>query len=485
MQMLKEDENVTMEFTTTGLVSELPDPTDLESFAKDFPRLIKKQTQGAELFLNTALYANKGLDPVNPVPVLRDQKRAIEKLAELRDNVDIKLGELQQIRSDPSQWDYEEEQLDAKAVALNAALTTIEDQAVRQIEDPIATFEVKEPDIGRLLPLAIPTRGIPLLVTVGTRDWAEQGNAREWVGRDDGQRINSYAVAVKEPSDALTIECRTCYLRDAKTGEVGYDVWHSAAISIDYGFLLLGIELRLVGARSTHFDIVYEVWLDNGANGERRNGKQLASSWWERSRDGLDSEAASESRAKDQVTSGGVSGGQICKAPVGWPCAPAAHQAHRNAIPTMTRSTGKVGSLRQRQKMGKLPPRRRTNAELRSREYLTESEVDKLIKAAEKVGRHGHRDATLVLIAYRHALRVSELVSLRWDAIDLSKGFVHVNRLKNGRDSTHPLSGREIRALRRLKREYPDTPHVFVSERGANDVVERAQDAHTQRTTSP
>jgi type 1 fimbriae regulatory protein FimE len=132
----------------------------------------------------------------------------------------------------------------------------------------------------------------------------------------------------------------------------------------------------------------------------------------------------------------------------------------------MSRSPSKVVSLGQPQKMGKLPPRRRTNAESRSREYLTESEVDKLVKAAEKVGRHGHRDATLILIAYRHALRVSELVSLRWDAIDLAKGFVHVNRLKNGRDGTHPLSGREMRALRRLKREYPDTPHVFVSERG-------------------
>ncbi|HUK83230.1 MAG TPA: tyrosine-type recombinase/integrase [Verrucomicrobiae bacterium] len=132
----------------------------------------------------------------------------------------------------------------------------------------------------------------------------------------------------------------------------------------------------------------------------------------------------------------------------------------------MPRSTAKVVALRQRQKMGKLPPRRRTNAELRSREYLTEPEIEKLMKAAEKVGRHGHRDATLILIAYRHALRVSELVSLRWDAIDLGKGYIHINRLKNGRDGTHPLSGREIRALRRLKREYPDTPHLFVSERG-------------------
>ena len=49
-------------------------------------------------------------------------------------------------------------------------------------------------------------------------------------------------------------------------------------------------------------------------------------------------------------------------------------------------------------------------------------------RAAEKFGRHGHRDATLILIAYRHVLRVTELVSLRWDALDLAKGFLHFTR---------------------------------------------------------
>src|SRR5258705_9492057 len=106
----------------------------------------------------------------------------------------------------------------------------------------------------------------------------------------------------------------------------------------------------------------------------------------------------------------------------------------------MTQPRGKVVPIRRTAKKGKLPPKRRPNSELRSREYLTEPEVEKLIKAAQGVGRHGHRDATLILVAYRHALRVTELVSLRWDAFDLSHGTIHVNRLKNGRDSTHPLS---------------------------------------------
>jgi type 1 fimbriae regulatory protein FimE len=87
------------------------------------------------------------------------------------------------------------------------------------------------------------------------------------------------------------------------------------------------------------------------------------------------------------------------------------------------------------------------------------------MSAAGRIGRHGHRDATLILIAFRHGLRVSELVSLRWDQIDLEQGLLHVSRLKNGVPSTHPLRGPEIRALRRLRREYGISPYVFTTER--------------------
>ena len=114
---------------------------------------------------------------------------------------------------------------------------------------------------------------------------------------------------------------------------------------------------------------------------------------------------------------------------------------------------------------GKVPPRRRKNKDVRSREYLTDKEVSALMDAARKTGRHGHRDATLILLAYRHGLRVSEIIALRWDQVDLSQGLLHVNRSKNGTASTHPLGGPEIRALRRLERHYPETPYVFVTER--------------------
>jgi type 1 fimbriae regulatory protein FimB/type 1 fimbriae regulatory protein FimE len=112
------------------------------------------------------------------------------------------------------------------------------------------------------------------------------------------------------------------------------------------------------------------------------------------------------------------------------------------------------------------PPRRRPNATVRSREYLTPDEVERLADGARGVGRHGHRDAALILIAYRHGLRVSELVTLRWDQIDLKAGTLHLNRLKHGSSSVHPLRGPEIRALRRLQRDYRTTPYVFVTERG-------------------
>lgn len=111
------------------------------------------------------------------------------------------------------------------------------------------------------------------------------------------------------------------------------------------------------------------------------------------------------------------------------------------------------------------PPARKTNAEARTREYLTIAEVEDMIDAAKEVGRHGFRDAILILICYRHALRVSELVDLRWEQFDLDKGRVHINRLKNGDPSVHFLEGNEIRALRKLRRDYPSNDFVFISER--------------------
>src|SRR4051794_11540986 len=111
-------------------------------------------------------------------------------------------------------------------------------------------------------------------------------------------------------------------------------------------------------------------------------------------------------------------------------------------------------------------PRRAKNATLRTREYLTRSEVEALMAGARQ-NRYGHRDATMILIAFRHGLRASEAVDLRWDQVDFCRAVLHVRRTKGGTSSVHPLSGVEMRALRRLQRENTASPYVFVSERGA------------------
>ena len=115
----------------------------------------------------------------------------------------------------------------------------------------------------------------------------------------------------------------------------------------------------------------------------------------------------------------------------------------------------------------KVMPRRLSNSAYRTREYLTPEEIDRLLKAT-KGNRHAHRDYCLILTCYRHSLRVSELVRLRWQDVDLHAGRMFIKRLKNSLDSTHPISGVEMRALRKLKQKAPkDSPWVFLSERGA------------------
>jgi type 1 fimbriae regulatory protein FimB/type 1 fimbriae regulatory protein FimE len=102
----------------------------------------------------------------------------------------------------------------------------------------------------------------------------------------------------------------------------------------------------------------------------------------------------------------------------------------------------------------------------RSRRYLTEREIERLMDCARKHSRHGHRDATMILVAYRHGLRASELCDLQWHQIELEAARLHVQRAKRGTPSTHPIRGDELRALRRLRRESPADAYVFCSERG-------------------
>ena len=106
------------------------------------------------------------------------------------------------------------------------------------------------------------------------------------------------------------------------------------------------------------------------------------------------------------------------------------------------------------------------NAERRPREFLTPDEVERLIATAKQRGRWGQRDAAAILFAFSHGLRVSELVALTWAQIDFRDGVIHVRRRKNGRDSTQPLRGAEVRVLKQLRREWPEGQFILQSERG-------------------
>ena len=129
--------------------------------------------------------------------------------------------------------------------------------------------------------------------------------------------------------------------------------------------------------------------------------------------------------------------------------------------------------------MGEL--RRGKNIDLRPREHLTPKEIERLVKAAAKLGRHGQRDALMIMMGAAHGFRVSELVNLRRDDLDLDRQILFVRRLKKGTPTTQPLGAAELRELRKLLRESPESQYLFVSERKTamtrfafSKIVERA-----------
>ena len=89
-----------------------------------------------------------------------------------------------------------------------------------------------------------------------------------------------------------------------------------------------------------------------------------------------------------------------------------------------------------------------------------------MIAAARLRGRYGNRDALLIMLAFRHGFRASELIALRWDQIDFKAGSLHVNRLKRGSPSTHPIRGPEIRLLHMWQHEQDGGTYILTSERG-------------------
>jgi type 1 fimbriae regulatory protein FimB/type 1 fimbriae regulatory protein FimE len=132
-------------------------------------------------------------------------------------------------------------------------------------------------------------------------------------------------------------------------------------------------------------------------------------------------------------------------------------------------------------------PIRPANADLRSREYLTPAEIEKLIKAA-KDGRWGLRDSTLIIVAYRHGLRAVEACQLEWSQVEFGRNAaLHVTRAKKGKPSVHPIKGEELRMLTAL-RKASDSGYVFTSERGTpftTDAINRLVKIIGQRAGLP
>jgi type 1 fimbriae regulatory protein FimB len=106
----------------------------------------------------------------------------------------------------------------------------------------------------------------------------------------------------------------------------------------------------------------------------------------------------------------------------------------------------------------------------RAKNFLTEAEMANFLKAARK-GRHSIRNFAMLLLTFRHGLRVSELINMRMADVDLDSGRLFVRRLKGSLSTSQPLEGDEIRALRawlrlRIKAPCSNSPLVFLSERG-------------------
>jgi integrase len=111
---------------------------------------------------------------------------------------------------------------------------------------------------------------------------------------------------------------------------------------------------------------------------------------------------------------------------------------------------------------------------VQDRRYLRPEESRRLIEAAGKRGRYPFRDKVIVRLVYRHGLRASEAVGMRWSQVDLDQGVIHIARVKGSNDSTHSLDRDELRDLRKLRQQVTGL-YVFETERGGPLSVDALQ----------
>lgn len=140
-----------------------------------------------------------------------------------------------------------------------------------------------------------------------------------------------------------------------------------------------------------------------------------------------------------------------------------------------------------------MPAANRRKSARKPSNYLLPNEVERLLRSAGTSGRHGHRNYTLILICYRHGLRLSELTQLRWKMVDFKRKVLKVSRDKGGIDSVHPLSATELSALRKLKADHSGRSYLFITDRGdplskrtvARIVAQAGSDAGLKIPVSP
>jgi site-specific recombinase XerD len=112
---------------------------------------------------------------------------------------------------------------------------------------------------------------------------------------------------------------------------------------------------------------------------------------------------------------------------------------------------------------------RPTNDSLRNREYLLESEITRLI-AATKTNKDiffATRNHLIILLSYRHGLRISELIALKWAQIELEEARIHIKRLKGSNSGVHPMAADECRLVAKLrKNQQVKSPWMFTSKTG-------------------
>jgi site-specific recombinase XerD len=110
----------------------------------------------------------------------------------------------------------------------------------------------------------------------------------------------------------------------------------------------------------------------------------------------------------------------------------------------------------------------------RLRDYLTRDEVASLLRAAKKGPRHRARNHAMILLAYRHGLRASEIVGLRLSDLDIATGTIYCRRAKSSRSTLHPMKADEVAAVERVLRERNRQSSAYVFESDRSEKMSRS-----------